>query len=102
MLTTNPTTRIEPANSPARPTQKQLAYLRRLANRAGQTFTYPQTRTQASREIERLKKSRSRGLTFAELQAERAAREANDDTPLAVHDFEVRGWGADATWSQRG
>ena len=38
-----------------RPTRRQLAYLRSLANRAGQTFAYPRTRREASREIQRLK-----------------------------------------------
>ena len=38
-----------------RPTPRQLAYLRSLAVRAGQTFAYPRTRQEASREIQRLK-----------------------------------------------
>jgi Protein of unknown function (DUF3072) len=82
-------------------TAKQLAYLRTLAQRAGQKFTTPRTREQASAEIRRLKQVRSSGLTFAELQAEHAAREARDDAPADVHGFEVSGWGADCTWSQR-
>ena len=40
-----------------RPTQRQLAYLRSLADRTGQTFAYPHTRGQASREIQRLKRA---------------------------------------------
>ena len=40
----------------AKPTSRQLNYLRALANRTGQTFTYPRTRREASREIERLKR----------------------------------------------
>jgi hypothetical protein len=38
-----------------KPTDKQLSYLRALALRAGQTFTPPKTRTDASREINRLR-----------------------------------------------
>ncbi len=38
----------------SRPTSRQLSYLRSLANQTGQTFTYPQTKTQASAEIQRL------------------------------------------------
>ena len=34
---------------PYKPTTRQLSYLRSLANRTGQTFTYPKTRQQASR-----------------------------------------------------
>ena len=43
------------ANEAARPTRKQLSYLRRLAEQTGTTFAPPVTRAEASREIERLK-----------------------------------------------
>ena len=43
------------ASEAARPTRKQLSYLRRLAEQTGTTFTPPATRADASREIERLK-----------------------------------------------
>jgi hypothetical protein len=82
------------------PTRKQLAYLRKLAPRAGQTFTTPRTRFQASAEIHRLQAIRSTGFTFAELEAERAVRELNDDF-CSVKPFEVSGFGSSATWSQR-
>ena len=39
------------------PTQRQLAYLRSLATRTGQTFAYPRTCGQASREIQRLEQA---------------------------------------------
>ncbi len=86
-------------NDGDRPTAKQLTYLRALATRAGQTFTPPRTRRQASREIRRLKTIQTTGFTFAELEGEQAPRQANDD--VAVHPFEVSGYGASATWSQR-
>jgi hypothetical protein len=38
-----------------KPSQKQLRYLRQLADRTGQTFTYPRTGEDANREIKRLK-----------------------------------------------
>jgi len=41
----------------SRPTSRQLSYLRSLVNQTGQTFTYPQTKTQASAEIQRLNRS---------------------------------------------
>ena len=82
-------------------TRKQLAYLRKLAQRAGQTFTTPRTRFQASAQIRRLQAIRSTGFTFAELEAERTAHEANDDAPCSVHPFEVTGHAANQTWSQR-
>ena len=37
------------------PTARQLTYLKALAARAGQSFEWPRTRSQASREIRRLK-----------------------------------------------
>ena len=48
------------------PTGKQLAFLRRLANQTGTTFTYPTTRRQASRQIAALlKRPVSDQLEFA-------------------------------------
>lgn len=41
-----------------KPTPKQLTYLRTLADRAGQTFTYPRSAAHASREIARLQACR--------------------------------------------
>jgi hypothetical protein len=69
--------------------------------RAGQTFTTPRTREQASAEIHRLKAITDTGFTFAELHAEQAAREANDDLSCTVKPHEVSGFGSTATWSQR-
>ncbi len=83
------------------PTARQLAYLRQLAQRAGQTFIRPRTREQASREIERLLAVTDTGFTFAELEAEQAARAANDDLSCSVKAHEVQGFGSNATWSQR-
>jgi hypothetical protein len=88
-------------NPSDRPTQRQLAYLRTLATRAGQTFSYPQTKAQASAEIRRLKDAVETGWSVDEVENERDARRANDDLPFAIHDFEVEGYGASATWSQR-
>ncbi len=39
----------------SKPTKPQLAYLRSLADRTGQTFTYPHTFDDASAEIDRLR-----------------------------------------------
>jgi hypothetical protein len=44
--------------TPRRPTARQLAYLKSLAERTGQTFTYPTNSREASREIARLKQTR--------------------------------------------
>ena len=42
-----------------RPTRRQLAYLRSLASRPGQTFAYPHTRGEASRETQRLEQAQA-------------------------------------------
>jgi Protein of unknown function (DUF3072) len=82
-----------------RPTGRQLAYLKSLATRTGQTFPWPQTRAQASREIRRLK-----SLPAAhdlpndfDLDVERAAREANGD--ISIQAFEIAGYGTNCRWS---
>ena len=82
------------------PTSRQLAYLKALAARTGQTFTWPQTRAQASGEIRRLRGIRGSGFTFGELQAEHADNEAHHDGP-AVRREEIAGYGAAATWRHR-
>ena len=50
----------------SQPTSRQLQYLRSLAERTGQTFTYPQTGAQASAEIQRLNLA---GLVAAAVKA---------------------------------
>jgi hypothetical protein len=82
------------------PTAKQLAFLRTLAERAGQTFIWPRTRLEASAEIRRLKDVRTTGLTFAELDAEQADQEAHGDVAI-VQPWEIAGRGSTATWRQR-
>ena len=84
------------------PSTKQLNYLKALAQRAGQTFQWPQTSAQASREIRRLKGIRpstelERAIErFGDTQATEAAQDAT-----VIHGFEIVGYGSSATWSQR-
>jgi hypothetical protein len=47
----------------SKPTSRQLTYLKSLANRTGQTFTYPKTSRQASAEINRLKHAKPSSRT---------------------------------------
>jgi Protein of unknown function (DUF3072) len=82
------------------PTGKQLSYLKTLAERAGQAFIAPETRSEASAEIRRLKAVRGNGFTFAELATEEASRRAHGDVAV-VQPWELRGRGSSATWSQR-
>lgn len=82
------------------PTARQLTYLKALAARTGQTFSWPRTRGQASREIGRLRRVRGSGFTFGELQAEHGDSEARHDAP-AVRSEETVGYGASVTWRHR-
>ena len=85
------------------PTAKQLAYLRALAERTGQTFVTPRTSRDASAEIRRLKASP------AESRLERRIeRDEIDDAigtgaqdSVRVNRSEVTGYGSSATWRQR-
>jgi len=86
----------------AKPTSRQLNYLRALANRTGQTFTSPRTRREASREIKRLKQAQPSTRTERELErkhiADAVARGQEDAT--RVHPGEVTGYGSNCRWSQ--
>jgi hypothetical protein len=85
------------------PTAKQLAYLRALTERTGQTFATPRTSRGASAEIRRLK------ATPAESRLERRIERAEIADAIAtgpqdsarVIPSEVAGYGSSATWSQR-
>ena len=90
--------------TPKPPSARQLNYLRALANRTGQTFTYPKTSRDASREIQRLKTVRPSSRIELELErldlaSEQAAREANCDVRVNL-DTEVSGHGSKCRWSQ--
>jgi hypothetical protein len=84
-----------------RPTAKQLAYLRALADRAGQTFAYPRTARQASAEIRRLRAEKSSGRVERVLEwreiADAIGRGPEDAARVDV-DRDVTGFGSTATW----
>jgi hypothetical protein len=86
---------------PAKPTGRQLNYLRALANRTGQTFTYPHTRRQASREIQRLKRTQpntriENSVIDREIADAIACGEAD---ATRVRRDEVTGHGSNCRWS---
>jgi hypothetical protein len=98
-----PTTPDQEASMPHKPpSPRQLDYLKALAQQTGQTFQWPKTSTQASREIKRLKNTRpSTPLERAiERSGDTQAIEGAQDAAI-VHDFEVVGYGSNCTWSQR-
>jgi hypothetical protein len=78
-----------------KPTSKQLAYLRVLANQTETTFVAPSDRRQASREIERMRLLKRDTGGYLEAIAE-AAPEAVYAT--APHTGETEGFGASAKW----
>lgn len=78
--------------------------LRKLALNAGQTFAYPRTRAEASREIERLIAAGDDGRVAKNLDRDGLleAADAVRSTAAAIRDEEISGYGASATWSQVG
>jgi len=82
------------------PTPRQLSYLKALARRTGQTFPWPKTGSQASAEIARLKRTRSSTPAdrAIEQRDDRASREAAEDA-IAIHGFELLGYGSNCRWS---
>ena len=84
------------------PTARQLAYLRALAERTGQTFATPQTSQDASAEIRRLKAARIESRLERRIERDEIA----DAIAAGPHDSarviptEVVGYGSSATWSR--
>ena len=85
------------------PTLKQLAYLRALAERTGQTFATPRTCRDASAEIRRLKAAPMGSQLERKIErnaiADAISTGAQDS--VRVTRREVTGYGSSATWRQR-
>jgi hypothetical protein len=85
-----------------KPTPKQLAYLKSLAEQTGTTFTYPTTSTQASGEIRRLKtqpRSGSGDRARERRDITRDLAERPDDAAAVRIGRDVRGYGSSARWA---
>jgi hypothetical protein len=84
-----------------KPTSRQLAYLKSLADRTGQTFTYPQTSRQASAEINRLKHAKPSSRTERSVERKLIADQiATGPLDAArVRDDEISGRGSNCRWS---
>ena len=83
-----------------KPSPKQLRYLKDLAQKRGESFTYPTTAGQASAEIERLKGRKpmsrtDRSRESRELSRQMAGRRGD---AAAVRPSELTGYGSSATW----
>ncbi len=89
------------ATTNRKPTSRQLTYLRSLANRTGQTFTYPHTSRQAHAEINRLKHARpsSRTERYVERKLIADQIQAGPQDAARVRDHEISGHGSSATWT---
>jgi len=85
------------------PTFKQLAYLRALAERTGQTFTTPRTSQEASAEIRRLKAAPAETRLERRIERDEIADAigTGSQDSVRVTRSEVTGYGSAATWSQR-
>jgi len=80
-----------------RPTAKQQRYLRTLAEQTGTSFTPPQTKTEASREIDRLRKLTT-SPRHERSQDRRAVSEAVRGDAATPRGDEIVGYGSSATW----
>ena len=85
----------------AKPTSRQLNYLKFLADQRGQTFAYPKTKAQASQEINRLK-----GTTRTTRDQHDYDRIVADTTRIPAdatrhRTDEVTGYGASAQFAGR-
>ncbi len=84
-----------------RPTPKQMRYLRTLAERTGQTFAYPRSIQQASREIRRLLAQAPSDRLERRLErrdiSNAIARGPQDATRVDL-DNETTGYGSTARW----
>ena len=86
------------------PTAKQLAFLRALAQRTGETFTSPRTRGEASSEIRRLQQRQPSSRVERFLDRRDVARDIQTGSGDAVRfgDDEVQGYGSSARWTGTG
>jgi hypothetical protein len=85
----------------SQPSQKQLRYLRSLSVSRGQTFVVPQTKDDASREIERLRGCRRSSHADRAVERSDARQIAERLGPAtAVRPSEVEGYGSSARWKR--
>lgn len=82
-----------------KPTRKQLAYLRSLASQRGQTFQYPTTKSEASREIKRLLNGEPDSRLERAIEREQGYEITSRDLDATrVREDETSGWGSSARW----
>jgi len=85
-----------------KPTPKQLAYLKSLADATATTFTYPKSSAQASAEIRRIKarpRSSTGERTRERRDVQRDLAERPQDAAAVRIGRDVRGYGSSARWA---
>lgn len=78
------------------PTPRQLGYLKALAEQTGTSFSYPRSRGDAHREIDRLRALKAKG--HARFQREPSIKTDPLVYATAAHSSEVSGFGSSAHW----
>jgi hypothetical protein len=78
------------------PTSRQLRYLKALAEQTGTSFSYPRSRGDAHREIDRLRALKAKGR--ARFQREPSIKTDPLVYATAAHPSEVSGYGSSAHW----
>jgi hypothetical protein len=84
-----------------KPTPKQLRYLRDLALRTGQSFAYPRSAAEASREIDRLRGTTRTPVTDRRRELRAVSREMAErrgDEARVRTEEEIEGYGSSARW----
>jgi hypothetical protein len=87
---------MSPSTGDIPPTARQLNYLRSLAEQTGTSFVYPQTRGEASHEIDRLKQLKD--ATPGQPLDDTLIEEDRLTYATAVQPGEVCGFGSAASW----
>ncbi len=100
---------MKPSPIPAKPTAKQLRYIKALAASTGRSFTYPRTAREASRQIDLLKTNKATATdqqrAWEDLSARRDRTHIARDTQepprdaTRIGDDEIAGWGSSATYT---
>ena len=81
------------------PSQKQLRYLRHLALSRGVTFAMPESRAEASRQIERLRSRRPSNLVERAIERADGRQIADRWAPATdIRPSEIEGHGSTARW----
>jgi hypothetical protein len=80
------------------PTARQQRYLRQLALQRGVTFVVPETRAQASRAIDALKRRQPEPVADRRRAVQDDMARTRGDSAKVIEGVETTGYGSSATW----